>query len=231
MEGYPGNCLLCGNVAPLRLGVCPSCDRSVFERLFRSYAAGICGECGRPLLHDQVLCVHGKPTRYIESLAPYGGPVKSLIIRYKKIPTKALAPYVASLYRPSLERLRAICGRLAVVPVPGSRSSIKRRGWDQMKLVGGYMEKTGVAQVFPLVMRIGNIEQKSLKRERRITSAESSYVLDDRGMPAFRDRLRAIACLVVIDDVTTSGATMARCMDLLENTCKKPVVGLCLAMD
>ena len=103
-------------------------------------------------------------------------------------------------------------GADALVPVPLTRWRRWQRGYNQAeKLAQGMSEVTGLP-VLNLLKRTKNrTPQSRLKGEARIKNAEGIY-----RAKTIPDEWRG-KCFVLIDDVMTTGATLASCAQALHN--------------
>jgi ComF family protein len=147
----------------------------------------------------------GRSGRTRGAAGAYRGALKSIIHALKYDGRRSLARPLAALMR---ERGAAVlCGADAVVPVPLHPSRRRQRGFNQADDLARHL---GV----PLV--------RALKRVRR-TSAQASLAADERAAnvrAAFAATRHARALrgqvAVLIDDVSTTGATLDACASVLE---------------
>jgi len=129
----------------------------------------------------------------------------------------AVAPQLAGL------------GELGVVPVPSRRRSVRARGADLPLLlahsvVRGLQQGGVVARVTP-ALHIGAGEQRGASVRERRRNAASLRVTDG---PQLR-HLRGVQGVVLVDDVLTTGATMAASVKALEVRFITVYAALCLA--
>ncbi|MCL4561206.1 MAG: ComF family protein [Chloroflexi bacterium] len=110
-----------------------------------------------------------------------------------------------------------------VVPVPLGRARLKERGYNQADLIakplalasGARYSRSGLVRIRETESQVGlNIIQ------RRENVAEAFY--GNRALVASKK-------VLVIDDVTTTGATISACADALQNAGAAAVYGLTLA--
>ena len=161
--------------------------------------------------------------------AVYAHPLPRIIKAYKDAGERRLAPYLAELlYDTALhaqvvapDRLGGLLsGADAVVFVPATAAAFRRRGFDHMEAIAHpFCELSGVPLLDALV-KYGHGDQRELGREERRERAQGMYetVEDVRGKR-----------LLLIDDVITTGATMAAASAELKRAGAAAVDGLAIA--
>ncbi|MBZ0116979.1 MAG: ComF family protein [Sandaracinaceae bacterium] len=184
---------------------CPACDAVVPPG-----EARFCDACG-PLLDRWP---HGDDAGFV-----YGGPLAEAIKRFKYGRRWDLArPLGALLLQPSLSFVdRADL----VVPVPLHPRRLRARGFNQATLLARYVAKTlAIPLETSLLERVRETnEQASLSKEARVVNV--------RG--AFRAKRAVTERVLLIDDVRTSGATLAECAAALTARGAAGVCSLVLA--
>jgi ComF family protein len=220
----PAHCAACGAPAP-PLARLPLCDRCGYA-LAQLIAAPYCPRCGRhagssAIAEGQCLFCRQYPIRHDATVrvGAYEEPLRSLILKCKHERQPELAPLLGRLLG---ERLAiAPWGDLVdvVVPVPLHWSRRIRRGFNQADLV---------AQA--LVRACGRPVQR--RHLRRIRPTPHQRDLDAKLRPrnvrgAFAPgygtgRLTGKSVLLV-DDVMTSGTTVAECVRVLRSAGAKAV--------
>lgn len=198
-----------------------------------------CPGCGLP---DQPLCtacaglLAGPPTRCeaavprldrLDGAAPppvwavvgYAGPVRGVVVAWKDRGRADLTrPLVAALERAGGDLARALgevaaWGGLAVVPVPTTRGARRRRGADLVRLLAdglacGLRDAGVPADVAPVLRRRRRRDQVGLGARSRARNAAGSVTVRPPG------RVRRV--VVLVDDVVTTGSTLAACRTALE---------------
>lgn len=162
------------------------------------------------------------PPPPVWALVPYAGPVRGVVVAWKDrgradltAPLtaamtragRALAPQVAALAR----------GAVVLVPVPTRPAARRRRGADLVAGLARALERgmTGAgaaATVAPVLRtrRAWRRDQVGLGARSRARNAAGSVVP--------RRRLPAGTPVVLVDDVVTTGSTLAACRDALAAT-------------
>lgn len=233
----PAHCLLCGGEESLlAAGVCTSCLGTLRRPLKEA-----CHRCGRPLGvplggpmggHAVELCpecqtwlAQGRPLLWekVRAVALYEGEIKRLIWRFK---------YQGDLWlaRP-LGELMALVARVslppadALVPVPMETGRQRRRGFNQAEELARVVStRWGIPVVRALGRRRGGtgagIRQASLGQADRWVHLREAF------SPLVNVAGKSI---ILIDDVLTTGATLAYCTEALLGAGAERVSGLVLA--
>jgi ComF family protein len=225
---YPQYCLCCGDPllfrSDLRHPICTNCR----ARLEPLAAGDRCEICSAPLISEVQRCTRCSGLSFTFrrnfSLFEYRGNVRRIISQFKFSNRRSAAPLIAHLMAPALRR---VYPGLPVVPVPGSRRSVRRRGWDPMVEVARELRRAGQAEVLPLLRRYGGGAQKGLHYKDRMANI--------RGTIRLRNRRRIMArvprTVVLLDDIFTSGATADECARILVQAGAEEVDVLTLAME
>ena len=196
-----------------------------------------CTRCGAPF--GDLLCtecsVEGASSTVDKALdrclacAVYAHPLPRIIKAYKDAGERRLAPYLAELlYDTALHAQVAapdryggvLSGVDAVVFVPATAAAFRRRGFDHMEAIArSFCDLSGVPLLDALV-KYGHGDQRELGRAERREHARDMYetVEDVRGCR-----------LLLIDDVITTGATMAAASAELKRAGAKAVHGPAIA--
>jgi predicted amidophosphoribosyltransferase len=149
----------------------------------------------------------------------YAPPVDAMIYRYKDNAIPELARLLANLLSGAITQIPRAdpggdhkLGQLPIlVPIPSRKSSVRARGFDPMILIAEHLARDG----FPIAPWV--IDQRGAGRSKALGSAERMHAAHD----AFRvgripERyVRNPIPVIVIDDVTTSGATFTAAVSQL----------------
>jgi predicted amidophosphoribosyltransferase len=209
-------------------------------------AAGVrwCDGCGR-LLEDAIRAVGrwsptpsppGLPPTW--SAAPYADQVRQSVVAWKDGGRADLTPVLAPVLRSVLGA--AIAGsaphhrallegrQVLLLPAPSARSGTRARGEHRvaalLRTATRGLPTSGLRRVDALRLGRRVADQAGLgARERRANLAGAVGV-----RPALHDLVRGVPC-VVVDDVVTTGATLAECARALREAGSGPVVAATLA--
>ena len=169
-----------------------------------------------------------KLTPYTESAG--GRITRRAVLRMKKRPSERLLAYLAeelgAALRTALEEQRdREADRPAITTVlawiPRSRKSVKRHGFDQAELLArAVAREAGLAAVPLLKRRFDGTQQKELSASARSRNLRGAFALneDARGLR-----------VILVDDVVTTGASMAEGARLLRRGGAHSIWGLCIA--
>ena len=220
----PETCVICGTAVAVKEAadtgglLCGKC----LKELERQRLSGItCPGCGVPLISEKNLCT---VCREIEVTTPcrgifmYRGAARILIQRYKFVGEKSIAAFFAAETAAVLKS--RVPGAL-VVPVPSGSVSRKRNGWGHMETIAELLPQMGVPVCTWLLKRTNMGQQKGLGREERKASGRRFRV--KKAVPTQE--------IVLLDDVRTTGATLAGARAALTEKGFKVSSYLVLAID
>jgi ComF family protein len=95
------------------------------------------------------------------------------------------------------------------VPVPASAEKLKERGFNQAELLASRLAALLGAPVLPqALLRRDSLAQHTLNRKTRLQNAETAYAINEATHVKGKH-------ILLVDDVLTTGATMASCGALL----------------
>lgn len=201
-----------------------SVEAVALRRLLEIVSPPLCSGCGRGAGHAEPLCpscrgalrwLHREPVTAsgVELWAPlaYEGAARSLVAALKFRCATTLAPVMAgqivAAAPPSV--LPGAGSRPALVPVPLHPARLRRRGYNQAELIcRALAERTGLGVSDCLERRGPPVTQVGRGRaERGVAISGAVSVRDDALIPAHP---------VLVDDVVTTGATLAACAAALQ---------------
>ncbi len=218
-------CLLCA--AALSSGyrndfpVCSSCVDTLADDIHPNR----CGICSIPITSEKGICMRCRTGSYTftsnYSLFTYRGRIKELIFQYKFRYTKSLAVLFAEmLYLYYLKDNRP----KIIIPVPSSRASVRRRGWDHVGEIAKILAKRYNQPVKNCLKRKGSGSQKELGFEGRLTNLEGK-IIHGKGCSGIE------SSVLLLDDVFTTGATIEQCAKVLASAGYGDIKALTLAID
>ncbi len=139
----------------------------------------------------------------------YAPPIDSMIYRYKDNQIPELSQLLADLLRGAIEEIPI--DHPILIPIPSRRSSIRTRGFDPMDLIASRLSRGGYPVAAWLVDQRGAGRSKTLGITERVIAANDAFCIGRIPDHYVRDPIPAI----VIDDVTTSGATFSAAVSQL----------------
>ncbi|MDL2341577.1 MAG: phosphoribosyltransferase family protein [Patescibacteria group bacterium] len=111
-----------------------------------------------------------------------------------------MAQAFAALYQPPATTI--------VVPLPTATSRVRQRGYDQAALLArNYSKLTGLS-CLPCLARVGQQHQRGASRQQRLEQLQRAYRVKRRFSLAG-------ASVLLVDDVTTTGASLRAAADTL----------------
>jgi ComF family protein len=115
-----------------------------------------------------------------------------------------------------LERLPQLPPETVIVPVPTVRSHVRQRGYDHTALIARYIAEARKLTYQPMIERKTSTVQRGASARLRKKQADQAFSLDETKIIAGRPYL-------VVDDVTTTGATLIATTKLLRKAGVKDV--------
>ena len=141
----------------------------------------------------------------------YAPPVDAMIYRYKDNAIPELARLLANLLSGAIAQIPRVNPQVdpefdqlpILIPIPSRKSSIRQRGFDPMSLIADQLAHYG----YPIAPWL--VDQRGAGRSKTLGSADRMHAAHDAfrvGRIPERYAFNPIP-VIVIDDVTTSGAT------------------------
>lgn len=193
----PAPCVGCGREGP---PICVACVPALDARLaVRSgVPIGLPGELPEPLLQLEWCASFRGVTRAALHAIKYGGE------------QRLADPLGAAIAR----RWRAVgVGAELVVNVPVHADRERQRGYDQAALIARRAARDLALPFAPALRRArATIAQFDLDRRDRARNVKNAFIVDPRHAPAIPGRW-----ILLVDDVVTTGATLAACATALHD--------------
>ncbi len=143
----------------------------------------------------------------------YKGIIKELIYALKFKSKRQTAEIIARVLH---EILPLQNPGTIIINVPTSRSRVRQRGFDQTELIARKLAREQKLQYIPALLRHGNIRQVGASKQQRQAQVSGLYALRPRADIKGKD-------ILLIDDVVTTGATLAEASRVLRRAGAKSI--------
>jgi ComF family protein len=206
-------CAACGIplTSPTRGPVCQQCWSSI-----SLFVPPLCSHCGDPLLSwrkssdDDGRCQRCRqrpsPVTASRAIGPYDGPLRAILHSFKYGGCRSLSRGLGGLLRDSAAEVLA--GVDVAVPVPLHRGRRRARGFNQARELARHL---GVPVADALRRTRATASQTDLPAEARRGNVQGAFA-----MRRFIARVNVEGLRVVlVDDVSTTGATIEACATVL----------------
>jgi predicted amidophosphoribosyltransferase len=148
------------------------------------------------------------------SAAAYEGTTRRAIIAYKERGRTALARPLARALAATIAAARP-CGQVVVVPVPSARPALRRRGHDPVgrlaalavRRLAGDGRPVALAPVVELRRRVA--DQAGLSSAERAANLSAAYTVREGRAATAAALWECSWPVVLVDDIVTTGATLA----------------------
>lgn len=226
---YPPHCPVCGELLlPWESSTCPVCaGRLHFVR------EPVCMCCGQELSEEtREFCSRCEKEQrpFLRNFAvwEYDKWMKKSIAQFKyhgrKEYTGFYVTHMARCYGEQLKRY----GVTVLIPVPIFAKRKRTRGYNQAELLSRALSKELGFLDARLLRRVRNtLPQKSLSPEERKRNLAGAILWDKKAAAALKELPEAVA---VVDDVYTTGSTIAECARVLLAHGVKRVYGICICI-
>jgi ComF family protein len=211
---FPASCSGCGREGA---ALCDACRPALDARL------GLPG--GTPLGLPAEL---PSPLLQLEWCAPFSGPVRAALHDLKYAGERRLAEPLGTAMA---QRWALVgTGTELVVPVPVHAERERRRGYDQAALIAAVVaRRLGLPLALALERGRATVAQFDLDRDERAANVAGAF------RPRSSDPLAARAVvgqwILLVDDVVTTGATLAACAAALEEAGARAVSAVAVARE
>lgn len=229
---FPPRCGGCHALLPTAIGkdaplFCKECAKE-WEREM----ALQCPKCfaAYPECHCQVSALKKSGSQALIKLAPYREEgahlVRALILDAKKSPRRRVSDFLASELKIELCKMleKEKCAQTGVVitHIPRDSAARRRYGTDQSEALARALSVyTGIPHL-PLLQRVKRTKtQKQLSAKQRMINLVGAFSVNE--VP--KDK-----CVILVDDVVTTGATTAVAVSLLRAAGAAQVITLCVAV-
>jgi len=195
---------------PTRGPVCQECWNSIAR-----FAPPLCNQCGDPLLSwrkrsDDASCErcrqHSSLVMASRAIGPYDGTLRAILHAFKYGGCRSLARGLGELLRDSAAEILAAVD--VSVPVPLHRSRHRARGFNQARELARHL---GVPVADALRRTRATPSQTDLPADARHANVHGAFAVRRLMSRVNLEGLR----VVLVDDVSTTGATIEACATVL----------------
>ena len=207
---------------PTRGCVCQSCWQAI-----RHFTPPLCGVCGDPLPSWRRISLQcstcprcrRRPHELTRSLAigDYDGPLRAIVHALKYDRRRSLARPLAALL--AHHGASVLCGADVAVPVPLHRSRKRARGFNQAADIARCLP---IPSVHVLKRVRSTVSQTDLPAARRHANVRNAFALR-------RGQHVTGLVVVLVDDVSTTGATLESCARVLKEAGAREIRALTVA--
>jgi ComF family protein len=169
------------------------------------------------------------PLLQLEWCAPFAGPVRAALHDLKYSGERRLAAPLGDAVARRWARVGT--GARLVVPVPVHAERERRRGYDQAALIAEVAgQRLGLPVARALERGRATIAQFELGRDERAANVAGAFRLRASGRGAARETVVG-RWILLVDDVVTTGATLAACAIALERAGALAVSAIAVARE
>jgi len=214
---FPKKCIGCGKFGQI---LCPDCQNQI--KMIKTFN---CPHCGRITRSGQV-CRSCKGKNRLTGLlvaADYrSGPTKELIHNLKYNGLIEIAPILGGMLISRMQKSK-LRGQLVLLPVPLHWFRRRSRGFNQAEVLARIVGKKLSIPVETVLKRKKNTKpQVELSGQKRRKNLFSTFICSDKKAVAGKT-------VILIDDVSTTGATLEECAKVLRTAGARQVWGLVVA--
>ena len=197
----PHECLGCSAEGALLCATCRGGLSPAIERCYECHEATIGGRtCPN--------CLACTPLYAVRAATKYEGTAKDLLWKLKFGRARAAADEIGAMLARTTAR-RDMSGAI-VTHIPTATNRVRQRGYDQARLIAKAFAQTKSAQYTPLLRRSGNVKQVGASRSVRTAQLANVF------RPIHTEHIRN-AHIILVDDVVTTGATLATAAEILRD--------------
>lgn len=194
------------------------------RRLLPESRRGVCGDCLKKLPYVPSRAQDRGIKRLAKCVAPlyYEGDVRASLLRYKFSGVTAYRDIYAEFVAKCIDENEISCDIITWVPL--SRRRLRRRGYDQARLIAEAVSKLVSVPCAGLLIKIKHNKPQSATggASSRAANAAGVYVCADAGGVLGKR-------VLIIDDIVTTGSTLSECAKVLRAAGAKEVFAAAVA--
>ena len=224
----PAECLLCHAALSFSRSRRLVCD--VCRHRWRAVRAPWCERCGQPEPHFggcRVCAGWPAALQWARSAVwlDHGARVAVHALKYRGLPRIAeeLADAMARLDPPAR-------GTASLVPVPLGPLRLRQRGYNQSEWLARSLGRRWGHPVLSLLVRAREtVTQTALTPEARLANVAGAFAMKNAQCPMINEQWALDiehSTLIIVDDVFTTGATLAECARALERAGARTVLAV-----
>ena len=217
---FPPRCLGCARSIANNAELCDMCERGV-----PFHTTLFCGSCGLRLAGNRTICHKDFPYT-LGAATDFGNDIVRNVVHALKFNYAQQASNMLGEYLVRYADLLALpLEDYLVIPIPLSPRRLRERGFNQSELIANiFADHFKLPLECDMLTRIKNTKPQSetkgrQERQKNIAGAFSAH----------NPRLVAGRNIILIDDVTTSGATFLEAATTLKNAGAKKIIALAVA--
>lgn len=191
-----------------------------------------CMKCGKPVEGDAEYCPDcGKREtafRYGRSVFLYDNLMQRSISRFKYHGRQEYAAFYAQAMYEQFHTWIRQTAPDALIPVPVHKERYRKRGYNQAELVAGELGRLcNVPVVSDYLVRTKNtLPQKELSGKERYVNLCDAFSIRS----ASQELYKALKCVILIDDIYTTGSTIEACARILSRYGVGEIYFLCISI-
>lgn len=210
-------CIFCGGETK-DYGICEECYATL------PFISGdTCHHCGGRIIGQGNSCIECKNKKfYIDhgyAILDYAGDISQKIASFKEKGSKYIGYAFAHLIEEKYNEMNEDVD--IIVPVPIGEKRLKERGYNQSEVLCTELIPSGKVKVDILLRPKDTLHQTGLDRKHRETNLKGAFKISDKKL--VKDK-----CILIVDDIYTTGSTINECAKALKEAGAKRVIGLTL---
>lgn len=178
----------------------------------------ICNGCWEFVFSPQEASCRGMVS--VIASGRYAAVLRDLVGRLKYHHQREVAAVVAKALLPCFEHGRFEYNIVTAVPVVSGR--LRQRGYNQSELIAKQLSRMLSLPYHPLLARVRITQQVGKSRNERLAHVQGAFIA--KGTVIAQN-------VLVVDDVFTTGATLAECAKTLKNAGAGNIGGAVAALD